>query len=335
MNTTRRLVGAVIGLAALVTLMLCAFALPSVKGGPHDVPVGVTGPAQATRAVQQKLGAGGAWDVRVYDSPARIRAAIEDRDLMGGLAVGPGGVELYTATAAGPSAAAALTAVGTKLAEQQQHAQVTVHDVVPFTADDPRGAGLTAALLPMIFGGIFPAVLLGRLFPGHAGLRTRLAGVLTFAVVAGAAVVAFLQYGTGTLDGNYVVTAAGMALGMAALAATLVGLEALLGMAGLGLGGAVMMLLGNPLSGLAGGPHWLPAGWAGLGQALPPGASGSLLRANAFFDGAGAAGPALTLAAWVVAGLALVLVADLRGRRRPQAVDSVPPEVVSAGAGVR
>lgn len=51
------------------------------------------------------------------------------------------------------------------------------------------------------------------------------------------------------------------------------------------------MLLGNPLSGLARGPHWLPNGWATLGQLLPPGASGSLLRANAFFDGTGVAAP--------------------------------------------
>ncbi|MFE1951147.1 hypothetical protein ACFW9D_11835 [Streptomyces sp. NPDC059524] len=310
----RRLIVVVLGLTALVTVMLCAFALPSAKGAPHDVPVGVTGSQQVTRVLEQKL-AGDAWDVRVYDGPEQLRSAIRDRDVAGGLAVAPGGVDVYTATAGGPSATGALTALSTQLAAQQ-HAEPTVHDLVPFTADDPRGAGLTAALLPMIFGGIFPAVILGRVFPGHRGLRARLAGVLAFAVVAGAAVAAFLQYGTGTLDGDYVVTAAGLALGMAALASVVIGLQALFGGVGLGIGGAVMMLLGNPLSGLATGPHWLPAGWALLGQLLPPGASGSLLRANGFFDGTGAARPALTLAAWVVAGIGLVVLADLRGRRR-------------------
>ncbi|MZD07381.1 hypothetical protein GTW43_20175, partial [Streptomyces sp. SID5785] len=296
-GTARRLTAVVIGLSALVTVLLCAFALPSVKGGPRDVPVGVVGPGQATGALQEKL-AGDAWDVRVYASPERLRAAVEDRDLVGGLVVGAGRVDLYTATAGAPSATGALTALGTGLAAQQ-HAQLRTHDLVPFTADDPRGAGLGAALLPMIFGGIFPAVILGRLFPGHAGLRVRLGGALAFAVVAGAGAAAFLQYGTGTLDGAFAVTAAGMALGMAALAFTMIGLDALFGTVGLGVGGAVMMLLGNPLSGLATGPHWLPAGWAAFGQALPPGAAGALLRTNAFFDGAGAAGPALTLAAWV------------------------------------
>ncbi|MFD6784050.1 hypothetical protein [Streptomyces diastaticus] len=232
---------------------------------------------------------------------------------MGGIALGAEGVDVYTATAAGPSTAGALTTVGNTLAEQQQ-AQATVHDVVPFSQDDPRGAGLASAARPMIFGGIVPAVALTRLFPGHSRLRTRLVGVLAFSLVAGAAVAAFLQFATGSLDGNYWLTSLGLSLGMAALATAFVGLEALLSFAGLGAGAAVMMFLGNPLSGLATGPHWLPAGWAALGQALPPGASGSLLRANAYFDGTGALIPALTLTAWVALGLALALIADRRGR---------------------
>ncbi|CAM5609976.1 hypothetical protein STENM36S_06825 [Streptomyces tendae] len=106
-------------------------------------------------------------------------------------------------------------------------------------------------------------------------------------------------------------------LGMTALSTTLLGLQSLLGIAGFGLGTALMMLLGNPLSGLATGPHWLPDGWATVGQLPPPGAAGSLLRANAFFDGTGTGYPALVLTAWVVLGCALTLIADRRGRRTP------------------
>ncbi|MFJ9034864.1 hypothetical protein ACIRQP_41940 [Streptomyces sp. NPDC102274] len=172
----------------------------------------------------------------------------------------------------------------------------------------------------MIFGGIIPAFALTRLFPGRTGLRTRLAGVVLFSLLAGAAVTAFLQYGTGSLSGDYWFTALGLSLGMAALSMTFIGLEAATGLAGLGAGAGVMMLLGNPLSGLGTGPYWLHSGWATVGQLLPPGASGSLLRANAFFDGTGSAAPALILTAWVVLGLALlllVLVAARRKRRPP------------------
>ncbi|MFI6481569.1 hypothetical protein ACIBH1_26810 [Nonomuraea sp. NPDC050663] len=168
-----------------------------------------------------------------------------------------------------------------------------------------------ASALPMIIGGILPAVLLLRLFPGHANLRRRLTGVILFALVAGASVAAVLQYGFGSLHGTYWLTALGLSLGMAALSIPFLALESLFGMAGLGAGAALMMLLGNPLSGMA-GPYWLPSGWATLGQLLPPGASGSLVRANAFFDGTGAGAPALVLAAWVLAGLLVILAADRR-----------------------
>lgn len=309
----RKLAAVVVGLAALVILMLCAFALPSVHSGPHELPVGVTGSAPAAKGVAASL-SGDEWAVTTYDDEAALKAAIENRDVMGGMALTPGHVTVYTATAVGAQPTAAVTAMAEGLAEQQ-HAEVTLTDLKPFPADDPKGAGFAAAAFPMIFGGMIPAVLLTRLFPGHAGLRRRLVGGAAFALLAGFAVTAFLQFGTGSLSGTYLLSSLGMSLGMAALVMTLLGLEALLGMAGFGLGAAVVMLLGNPLSGLASGAHWLPDGWATLGQLLPPGASGSLLRANAFFDGTGGGVPVLVLACWAVFGLTLMLVADRRGSR--------------------
>ncbi|MFJ9523057.1 hypothetical protein ACIRPK_33020 [Kitasatospora sp. NPDC101801] len=311
--TGRRLTLVVLGLAALITTMLCAFALPSLHSGPHRVPIGVAGSEEATKTLRRSAD-GDAWKIRSYPTTEALQAAVKDREVSGGLAVTGHQVDIYTATAGGPTATGALTALGDSVAAQQS-TRATVHDLVPFTEDDPRGAGMTAALLPMIFDGIFPALILAGTFPGHRGLRTRVAGALLFSVVAGAAIAAVLQFATHSVDGNYWLTAAGLVLGTAALSTTLLGLQALLGMAGFALGGALMMLLGNPLSGLATGPHWLPTGWAALGQLLPPGASGSLLRANAFFDGSGAGRPALTLAVWAGIGITLALLADRRGRR--------------------
>ncbi|MEV0616456.1 hypothetical protein AB0I81_24290 [Nonomuraea sp. NPDC050404] len=81
-----------------------------------------------------------------------------------------------------------------------------------------------------------------RLFPGHANLRRRVAGAILFALVAGAAVAAVLQYGFGSLHGTYWLTALGLALGMAALSIPFLGLESLLGMAGLGVGAPALTL---------------------------------------------------------------------------------------------
>ncbi|MFJ7127512.1 hypothetical protein [Streptomyces sp. NPDC098101] len=320
-GTPRKLAAVLLGLTAVVVLMLCAFALPGVNGGPHEVPVGVTGPQAAAQGFAEKLD-GPEWDVTVYEDTAALTTAIQEREVAGGLALGTGGIDVYTATAGAPTATAALTALGNAAAEQQ-HVKATVHDLVPFPEDDARGAGLAAAGLPLVFGGIFPAVVLTRLFPGHAGLRTRFTGVVLFSLLAGLAVAGCLQYGTGSLAGNYWLTGLGLGLGMAALSMTFIGLEALAGFAGLGAGAAVMMLLGNPLSGLGSGPYWLPSGWSALGQVLPPGASGSLLRSLAFFDGTGAALPALTLAAWVALGLTLLLIADRRGAKARRAGNTV------------
>ncbi|MFJ8826882.1 hypothetical protein ACIREE_34560 [Streptomyces sp. NPDC102467] len=312
-GTGRKLTLVVLGLAGLIAAMLCAFALPSLHSGPHHVPIGVTGPGQTAEAVKEKVD-GPEWDVRLYKTPDAVETAVKAGDISGGLAITAQSVDVYTATAGGPSATSALTALGDGVAEQNK-TQASVHDVVPFTDEDPRGAGLTSALMPMIFGGIFPALILGNVFPGHRGLRVRLAGALIFSAVAGAAVAAVLQFGTHSIDGSYGLTALGVMLGMAALSTILLGLQARFGMVGFAFGGALMMLLGNPLSGLATGPHWLPDGWATVGQLLPPGASGSLLRANAFFDGAGGGLPGLVLMVWVVIGVGLALLADRRGRR--------------------
>jgi len=81
---------------------------------------------------------------------------------------------------------------------------------------------------------------------------------------------------------------------------------ALIGAPGIGLGAAVMVLLGNPLSGAATAPEMLPEGWGTLGRMLPPGATGTLLRSVAFFDGAAIAGPLTVLAGWAAAGALLM-----------------------------
>jgi hypothetical protein len=317
-----RLLGVLVGLAAVLTVMLLAFGLPATHSGPHHVPLGVAGPPHATDRLAAELGAargGEAWDVRRYPDGAALVQAVKSRDVSGGLAVAASGVTVYTATAGGvPGANAVKALAGTVAAKQRS--RLTTTDVVPFPADDPTGAGLTAAALPMLIGGLLPAAALARLFPGHASLRIRATGAVLFALLAGTATAAVLSHVFGTVDGAFWATALGLSLGMAALALPLLGLESLFGTAGLGAGAALMVLLGNPLSALGTGPHWLPDGWSTLGQLLPPGAAGSLLRANGFFGGTGAAAPAAVLSVWAVAGLALMCAAGLRGRRgRPAA----------------
>ena len=78
-----------------------------------------------------------------------------------------------------------------------------------------------------------------------------------------------------------------------------------------------VFLLGNPLSGLTSAPEMLPQPWGALGQSLPPGAGGTLLRSVAFFDGAGAAVSGWVLGAWAGVGLALAAATEASRLRLP------------------
>jgi hypothetical protein len=62
------------------------------------------------------------------------------------------------------------------------------------------------------------------------------------------------------------------------------------------------VIVGNPLSGIATSFRLLPAPWGELGQWLPTGAGGTLLRTAAYFPGASVWAPLLILLGWAVLG---------------------------------
>ncbi|GGD31142.1 hypothetical protein [Nocardioides daphniae] len=100
-------------------------------------------------------------------------------------------------------------------------------------------------------------------------------------------VAAVLRFLFGSIEEALWPVAGAMGLGIAALAVPLTDLQQLFGAKGFTLDAMTMMFLGNPLAGIATTGDWLPSGLGELGQALPPGAAGSLVRSTAYFDGAG------------------------------------------------
>nr|BFE64871.1 hypothetical protein GCM10020063_093970 [Dactylosporangium thailandense] len=323
----RKVAGVVLLLTALLSLIMVAFAWPATRAGVHDIPLAVAGPAPAAAQVVQQLEAKrpGAFDLRTVPDTAAAERLIKDREVYGAIDLTSGRPELIVASAAGPAVAQALQQVAQALAPTADG--TVVRDLVPLPADDPRGAGLAAGALPLVLGGIAAAGLLTSLI---AGTGRRVAGALAFAVTGGLALVAILQQWLGSLNGDYWVNSGVVALSIAATALTILGLEALLGTAGLAIGAATMMLLGNPLSGLSSAPEMLPSGWGAFGQYLPPGAAGSLLRSTAFFDGAGAGPHVLVLVAWAAAGLLLAGLAALRRRPAPAPEADAEAALVSA-----
>ena len=335
-RSRRTLLGVVLGLPIVLVLMLLSFVLPAINSGPHDLPLAVSGDAAVVTQFGDALESmsPGAFDLTVVEDSDAVTDAVLDRRAVGGLVFEAGErgprIEVVTASGAGsPYAgllknlatglearndtqvvaaakaqgadAATLLALQTEAASTQT---VMVSDLAPMSSKDPMGTGLTALGMPLVFGGMASGVILSVVV--RTSMWKRVGAVAGVAVLGALAATLVLDTWLGAIAGSFALTWAGLSLGIAAISLTICGLHALLGYAGLGLGVVLMLFVSNPLSGLATGPLWLPAGWGTFGQMLPVGATGTWLRSAAYFDGAGMGSSAWVLGSWLVCGLLLL-----------------------------
>ncbi|WP_217441036.1 ABC transporter permease [Nocardia barduliensis] len=323
--------GAVVLLTAITSVLLTAFAWPSARSSVHDVPIAVAGPATAVAQVRSALDQRlpGGFEITEVSDTAAAEQLIRDRRVYGAIDVSSGSPQVVIASAASTAVAQTLQATANGLGQAGKSGPpVAVRDLAALPADDPRGAGLAAGALPLVMGGLLAAVLLtGRV----RGTARRVTGALAFAATGGAAVTAILQFWLGSLSGPYAANTGAVALTIAATSLTVLGLESLLGYLGIGIGAVTMMLIGNPLSGTATAPEMLPGWSGGLGQLLPPGAGGQLLRSTAFFDGHGATHPVTVLVAWFLFGVVLCLLGGLRARRTATITAGLPRSTRTTG----
>jgi len=341
-----RAAGLGILLSVVVCLIVLAFSWPGVTLDPKGLPVAISGPAEAMAPIEAALNeqADGAFDlVEVSDRDAAI-ARIETRDVYGAIILGAS-PEVLTASAAGTATSALMTQLHAQLqtlAQQQATAAATaagapaptvavpLTDVVPLVSTDTRGVGLTAAALPLVFGGMIGGI--GITF-AVSGAWRRVIALLVYAVVGGLAIAGIMQGWFGFLGGNYWANAGAFGLTLLAMGATIVGFAALFGRGGVAIGPVLFMLIGNPISGAQFPKEFLPAPWGAIGQWLPPGAGGSLLRDTSYFPDADPAFPILVLSGWAVLGLVLVVVGHFRDQGR-LAVEENPEDVAAEAATV-
>jgi hypothetical protein len=321
-----RATGIIVALTVALAILAIAFALPAARSKPHHIPIGAAGPQAASGQVAAMLEqhAPGAFAITYYPGEQALRDAIRNRDVYGGISFGQDGRSLFIATGGSPVVAQMLTQMGNGIA-QQAHVPLRIEDLAPPTANDPRGAGLAASALPITLGGLLPAIALVLLSPAggrYADRReiwTRFIAAVVFAAGAGVTLAALLRYVFGSIDTSIWGVAAGMTLGLLAAGMTMLGLGSLFGRIGLVVGALLALLLGNPLSGLTSAPEMLPSGWGTVGQWLPQGATATLLRSTAFFDGAGATTAIAVLSCWTVAGIGLIVLAAVRQRSTARA----------------
>jgi hypothetical protein len=291
----------------VVALVLTLFAWPTARLAPRDLPVGVAGPPAATKAMEARL-SDDAFAVQRFADETAAREAIQDREVYGAFVATPRGAKVLTASAASAGVAQMLTTA----AIHQEHAAgrpVPVEDVVEAGHGGPA---IPSSVFPLMLAGILTGVLAGVLASG----TLRRAGLVVGAsILAGLAATAIVQSWLGVLGGDWAANAAAFTLIVLAISAFVAGLQAWFGEKGVIAGALTMILIGNPFSGVGAAPEMLPQPTGALGQLMPPGAGGNLLRSTGFFDGAAAGGHALVLAAWALGGLGLLLAAGLRARR--------------------
>ena len=313
MKSVRIAVVAGIGIPVIAVAAVLAFAWPAARIAPRDLPVGVVGINASSQRVAAGLdrSAPGGFDIHVYPDQAAARRAIEHREVFGAFAVRPDGITVLTASAAGPTVAQLLTTAGHQLAglAGTSSTATPVHDVdvVATARDDPRGAALSAGLLPLTICGILLAAVVGVLLAVRPAWR-QLTALCVLSAATGLGVYLVAQPFLGALPHEHLATWGALALTVLAISATTAGFVALLGTRGLGIGAALMMFVGNAFSGATSAPQLLPGAVNHIGQSLPPGAGANLLRSTAYFGGHGAGGHLAVLLVWTALGLGSVVV---------------------------
>ncbi len=191
--------------------------------------------------------------------------------------------------------------------------QVTINDVVPLSDDDPSGAGLAIAGLPLTLGGIIGGVLTSM---GIRSRRMRLVGTLVYGVVGGLALALIMQTWFGILQGNFAINALAIGLSIAATVGLINGFVSLIGPAGIAVGAVLTMFIGNPIASLNQPKEFLAGSWGDIGQFFVPGAAGTLLRDLSYFPDAPLALQWWVLSAWLAVGIALILVGHVIAHRQ-------------------
>jgi hypothetical protein len=301
-----------------VALVMTLFAWPSARLEPRDLPVGVAGPATAVKPIEQRMAAAdGSFDVHRYADEAAARQAIEDRDVYGAVVMTPSGPKALTASAASRTVAQTLTRAANE-ALSPRPVGAPVQDVVP---DGAASSALPSSVLPLVIAGSVAGLLSIFLATGFA---SRLVLLATGSILGGMAAALVLQTWLDVVGGDWVANAGGLGLTIMATAAVVAAGHALMGQAGAMIAGVTMTLIGNPFAGASSAPELLPQPVGAIGQLMPPGAGVNLLRSTGFFDGAGATGHVAVLGAWALAGLTVLLLVALRGRRPARAAIPQP-----------
>jgi hypothetical protein len=299
----------------LIAMFVFFSVTPAHDPAPNGLPVAVAGHSAASDSLASRLESQAFEVVRVADAGAAGKK-IEDRDAYGAFVGGPGSQRLLVSTAASVSVARTLQGVASEAGARN------VEDIKPIDPDDRRGVTLNVFVLALVVSSIIGALVAVQMVP-RLRLGRRVAASAAVALLGALVAVGILK-AEGALPGSLLAEVGIVAFAILAIAISSAGLIRLTLPRGAMAPFLILLMLGNPASGLASAPELLPTPWYPLGMFFPPGALGSALRGAAYFDGAGVLGPMLVLAAYVAVGLGLN---EFASRRQAHSAGAKPAEL--------
>jgi hypothetical protein len=277
----------------------------------HGLPLGVTGSSPLVAAVDENL----PLDTTEYPDESAVNEAIDERDIYGGLVVGPTQDKLIVAPAAGRSVAQNL-ALGFEQAASVSGRQLTVEEVHPLGSGDSQGTVSFFVILALVTGGYLAATIATNI-TGVATQRER--GMILAGTAVVGALVTYLVAGPlldGIPSGHFWALWPIFTLVMLAVAYATAALQGLLGTAGTLVVILLFVVIGAPSSAGSVANEFLPGFWRALGPLLPPGAGVQAVRNTIYFDGNAIVGPLIVLFTYLIAGGLIALTLRLRRERR-------------------
>lgn len=309
------LLGVILFEMAFVVSYLGAFHSPT----PHRIPLAVLAPARIEARTVAGLNRlpGDPLAARPVADAAQARGMVLGRSVEAALLLTPRAPadRLLLASAGGPSAAQTVSQVVQRVRGRRP---VKVVDLRPPNPADGRGLSSFYLMIGLIIGGYVASSALSMSFgarPANPHRTVIRLGVLAVtSVVSGLGAVIIVDPVFSALTGHFFALWGIATLATFAAATSAMAFQVLLGPLGIALSMLLFVVLGNPSAGGVYPSSLLPPFWAAIGQALPNGATVTLVRDTAYFDGHHTATQWWVLSAWAAGGLLAGCAASLHAR---------------------
>ncbi|WP_245560142.1 carboxypeptidase regulatory-like domain-containing protein [Actinopolyspora halophila] len=292
----------------IVGFMVC-YLLPFHAPQPRDMPVAVVGEQSAERldtTLNRSVPDG--FDVMAVSDEQAAKQSIDDREATA--AYDPADGELFYGSANGKASMQMLRQVFAPVA-QQSGQQLTTTDLVPTAAGDVMGTGLFYCLMAI---NIPPYIAVMMLLRAELTTRQKL-GSLVGVGALGTVIAYAAGVSLDVVHNDPLVLLVGFLLTQA-VAWTTFGLVPFVKQFIPGVAMGLFVLLSIPSSGGAIPKELVPGFFQSLHLVMPLGQAVHAVRGILYFDGTGALGATLGLSAWVLLGVALVVLNQVLVRRR-------------------